>query len=85
MKGNRPRDVCALCDRPIDLTSPGHSGLHLYVGSGMVHGGGRDNIPCHFGCLVFGRRLESGAAEHWQRSLQRFRSDVGFYINGKKV
>lgn len=45
--GNRPADVCALCDRAIDLTSHDH---HLYVGPGWVHGGGRENIPIHMTC-----------------------------------
>ena len=49
--GNRPADVCALCDTAIDLTiQGGWESLHLYVGPGMVHGGGRENIPIHLGC-----------------------------------
>jgi len=49
---NRWPDVCALCDRPIDMTA-GHGwrGLHLYVGPGFVHGVGRENIPVHYGCI----------------------------------
>lgn len=48
--GNRPADVCALCDTAIDpLSSPGDH--HLYVGPGVVHGGGREYIPVHGSCL----------------------------------
>lgn len=46
--GNRPADVCALCDRAIDLTTTDH---HLYLGPGWVHGGGRESIPTHMTCL----------------------------------
>jgi len=53
--GNRPADVCALCDRPIDLTERDH---HLYLGSGWVHGGGREHIPVHMTCLGAGRRAQ---------------------------
>ena len=45
--GNRPADVCALCDTPIDLTSHDH---HLYLGTGWVHGGGREHAPIHMTC-----------------------------------
>lgn len=48
--GNRPADVCGLCDTPIHpLAYP--SDHHLYVGSGVVHGGGREYIPVHGSCL----------------------------------
>jgi hypothetical protein len=48
--GNRPADVCALCDTVISpLTYP--SDHHLYVGTGVVHGGGREHIPVHGSCL----------------------------------
>ncbi len=50
--GNRPADVCALCDTAIQLGYPGDH--HLYVGSGWVHGGGRDHIPVHSSCLQIG-------------------------------
>ena len=86
--GNRPADVCALCDRPIDLKITGHVGGHLYVGSGWVHGGGREHIPCHDRCLTFERLdyllEETHATEHWHKVLEYFRSNVGFYINGRK-
>lgn len=45
--GNRPADVCALCDRPIDLTTTDH---HIYLGPEWVHGGGRENAPIHRTC-----------------------------------
>jgi len=47
---NRPADVCSLCDTPISLrgTAADH---HLYVGSGWVHGGGREYIPVHISCM----------------------------------
>jgi hypothetical protein len=48
--GNRPADVCALCDTPIDLTQRDY---HLYLGPGWVHGGGRENIPVHLSCANF--------------------------------
>jgi hypothetical protein len=51
MSGNRWPDVCALCDRPIDLSKSGWLSLHLYVGRGVVHGGGRERIPVHHGCI----------------------------------
>ena len=52
MSGNRWPDVCAICDRPIDLSiRGGHVSLHLYVGRGYVHGGGREHIPVHHGCI----------------------------------
>lgn len=51
--GRRPADVCALCDRPIDLTvRAGFAALHLYVGPGWVHGGGREEIPVHWACVA---------------------------------
>lgn len=89
MRGNRPPDVCALCDRPIDLTAIGNTSLHLYVGAGMVHGGGRELIPVHYGCLVFDdwedrMQLIPVGWSGWKPQLERFRSDVGFYINGRK-
>ena len=46
--GNRPADVCALCDTAIDLTTSDH---HLYLGPGWVHGGGREHIPVHYLCV----------------------------------
>lgn len=52
--GNRPIDVCALCDRPITTKGSGFGGLHLYVGPGMCHGGAREYIPCHNVCLTLG-------------------------------
>jgi hypothetical protein len=53
MKGNRPKDVCALCDRAIDPSLPGEYGrMHYYVGPGWVHGGGREYIATHYGCLT---------------------------------
>lgn len=45
--GNRPADVCGLCDGPIDLTSTDY---HLYLGPGWVHGGGREHLPIHHTC-----------------------------------
>lgn len=45
--GNRPADVCGLCDTPIDLTTTDH---HIYLGPGWVHGGGRENLPIHMSC-----------------------------------
>jgi hypothetical protein len=51
-KGNRPNDVCALCDRVIDDPNPGFIGLHKYLGPGWVHGGGREYIAVHWGCAV---------------------------------
>ena len=48
--GNRPADVCALCDTVISPLSLG-SDHHLYVGPGMVFGGGREHIPVHGSCL----------------------------------
>jgi len=45
--GNRPADVCALCDTAIDLTGSNH---HLYVGPGWIYGGGREYIPIHRLC-----------------------------------
>jgi len=56
--GNRPIDMCALCDRPIDLRIRGHAGLHLYLGAGWVHGGGRESIPIHHGCAWLGELTE---------------------------
>jgi len=53
--GNRPADVCALCDQAIDLTTSDH---HLYLGSGWVHGGGRENIPIHASCSEAMRAYE---------------------------
>ncbi len=53
--GNRPADVCGLCDRPIDLTDHDH---HLYLGPGWVHGGGRENLPIHRSCPESMRRYE---------------------------
>lgn len=50
MKGNRPNDVCALCDRAIDLTLFGHGALHRYVGRDWVHGGGKEHIATHMAC-----------------------------------
>lgn len=51
--GNRPADVCALCDTPIDnLSIYGGSDHHLFVGPGVVHGGGREYIPVHGSCLT---------------------------------
>jgi hypothetical protein len=47
--GNRPPDVCGLCDSAIDLTTGDH---HLYLGPGWVHGGGRDYIPVHYTCAT---------------------------------
>jgi hypothetical protein len=48
--GNRPADVCGLCDTAISpLAYP--SDHHLYVGPGMVFGGGREHIPVHGSCL----------------------------------
>lgn len=55
--GNRPADVCALCDSPIDLTTSDH---HLYLGPGWVHGGGREYAPIHMTC--------SQAADRYIRS-----------------
>lgn len=48
--GNRPADVCALCDGPIDLAAT--IDHHLYLGPGWVHGGGREYIPVHHSCLT---------------------------------
>ena len=78
--GNRPADVCAYCDRPINLTIGGHSGLHLYVGSGRVHGGGRDHIPVHSGCLTF-EQLDYllRVNPDWHAALACFRQNVGFF------
>ena len=53
--GNRPADVCALCDRPIDLTTSDH---HLYLGPGWVHGGGREHAPIHVTCSQAMRAYE---------------------------
>lgn len=53
--GNRPADVCGLCDRPIDLTTSDH---HLYLGPGWVHGGGREHLPIHRTCADAMRRFE---------------------------
>lgn len=50
-RGNRWPDVCALCDRAIDDPQHGWRGLHLYIGPGYVHGGGREHIPVHYGCI----------------------------------
>lgn len=51
MSGNRPPDVCALCDRAIDLINgTGWLSRHRYLGPGWVHGGGREEIPVHHGC-----------------------------------
>lgn len=52
MSGNRPNDVCGLCDRPI--TGGGFASLHLYLGPGWVHGGGRESCPVHHGCAWLG-------------------------------
>jgi hypothetical protein len=52
MKGNRPDDVCALCDRAIDPNGVGFFSLHRYVGRGWVHGGGREYIAVHYGCIT---------------------------------
>lgn len=52
--GNRPIDVCALCDRPIEEPNYTFGGLHVYVGPGIAHGGARENIPCHVVCLGLG-------------------------------
>lgn len=50
--GNRWPDVCALCDRAIDLSiRGGWRSLHRYLGPGWVHGGGRELIPVHHGCV----------------------------------
>jgi hypothetical protein len=53
---NRPDDVCALCDRPIDRKrSPvGYASLHRYLGPGWIHGGGRNYIAVHHGCAWLG-------------------------------
>jgi hypothetical protein len=51
VKGNRPNDVCALCDRAIENAyGGGYASLHLYLGPGWVHGGGRECIAIHHGC-----------------------------------
>jgi hypothetical protein len=47
--GNRPADVCALCDTPIALRGPS-ADHHLYIGPGWVHGGGREYAPIHRTC-----------------------------------
>jgi hypothetical protein len=77
--GNRWPDACALCDRPIDLSATGYNGRHLFLGSGWVHGGGRECIPCHYGCVVFAQidHLLQVASEHWTQVLQQFRYCVG--------
>jgi hypothetical protein len=55
VKGNRPLDVCALCDRAIKADVPGgYASLHLYLGKGWVHGGGREEIAIHVGCGMLG-------------------------------
>lgn len=76
---NRPPDVCALCDRPIDLARSGYAGLHLFLGKGWVHGGGREHIPVHYGCLTFAEidRLFAVAPAHWSLALAEFRRAVG--------
>ena len=53
--GNRPADVCGLCDRPIDLATSDH---HLYLGPGWVHGGGREQMPIHRTCSDAARAYE---------------------------
>lgn len=60
--GNRPADVCALCDRPIEGVGQGPHGFaapgsdhHRYVGPGWVHGGGRECIATHWSCLTADR------------------------------
>lgn len=52
--GNRPIDVCALCDRPITKADHGYGGLHVYIGPGMCHGGARENLPVHVVCIGMG-------------------------------
>ena len=54
MRGNRPNDVCALCDTPITESGYGYAGLHLYLGPGWVHGGGCESIAVHAGCAWLG-------------------------------
>ncbi len=53
---NRPQDVCALCDHAITADQM----LHLYLGPGWVHGGGRECIPVHWHCAV----LDQGDGDH---------------------
>lgn len=48
--GNRPADVCALCDQAVDAADRKIANYHLYVGPGWVHGGGRETIPIHRLC-----------------------------------
>jgi hypothetical protein len=65
--GNRPADMCALCDTPISpLSYPGDH--HLYVGPGMVHGGGREHIPVHGSCL---------SITHWPEGSPAYVRDAG--------
>jgi hypothetical protein len=58
MNGNRWPDVCALCDRAIDMAMPWT--LHRYLGAGWVHGGGREYIPVHHVCAYVGELDERG-------------------------
>lgn len=48
--GNRPADVCGLCDTPIDLTATDY---HLYLGPVWAHGGGRESMPVHWSCAAY--------------------------------
>lgn len=73
--GNRPADVCALCDTPIDLTHP--TDHHLYIGPGWIHGGGRESIPVHITCINAGEprdTLRREMARAWVG--QRLGADV---------
>ena len=62
---NRPADVCALCDAPIEDLTVG-ADHHLYLGSGWVHGGGREYIPVHGSC---------GRMGHWPEGCPAYDRD----------
>lgn len=50
--GNRPADVCALCDTAMDLAREPYD-LHNYIGFGWISGAGgpSDSIAVHVSCL----------------------------------
>lgn len=91
--GNRPADVCGLCDRPIVMTitrgdppyqatvpNYGSTGAHRYIGPGMVHGGGRENIPIHSFCGQLDHIYDDDSYlhnENWASAFNYFREQVG--------
>lgn len=80
--GNRPIDVCALCDRPIEKSDYSYGGLHLYVGPGMCHGGARENIPIHSVCGHLGQDRFDDQRDEWSYlDSPAYKAHVAYYRN----